>query len=213
MPGGRLEPGGSERRARTVVGRGLVTISPEKLAAEAEATGFRADMLEKAARLLAVLDALRASPRTQGEAGSQGWHGPEPVHLRCPETVGRHRSELRGRSESRRHAGRASQDRRSRSRPCLVERTLRFGGCLTEHAGGKWSLHYSSASGQNARLDVDVNFMYRVPLWPVTRHGLALAGKLARHRLFRWWNFTNSRQGSSRRCWRAARRGICSTAD
>ncbi|MDE0025936.1 MAG: nucleotidyl transferase AbiEii/AbiGii toxin family protein [Spirochaetaceae bacterium] len=37
-------------------------ISPEKLAAEAEATGFRADMLEKAARLLAVLDALRAHP-------------------------------------------------------------------------------------------------------------------------------------------------------
>ena len=37
-----------------------------------------------------------------------------------------------------------------------------------EHAGGKWSLRYSSASGQSARLDVDVNFMYRVPLWPVT---------------------------------------------
>ena len=37
-----------------------------------------------------------------------------------------------------------------------------------EHAGGKWSLHYLSASGRNARLDVEVNFMYRVPLWPIT---------------------------------------------
>lgn len=31
-------------------------ISPEKLAAEAQATGFRPDVLEKAARLLGLLD-------------------------------------------------------------------------------------------------------------------------------------------------------------
>lgn len=37
-----------------------------------------------------------------------------------------------------------------------------------EHAGGKWSLRYAGASGQSSRLDVDLNFMYRVPLWPVT---------------------------------------------
>jgi predicted nucleotidyltransferase component of viral defense system len=47
-------------------------ISPEKLAAEAEATGFRADMLEKAARLLAVLDALRDHPRLKGKLVLKG---------------------------------------------------------------------------------------------------------------------------------------------
>jgi len=36
--------------------------SPEKLAAEAEATGFRVDVLEKVARLLGLLDALRSHP-------------------------------------------------------------------------------------------------------------------------------------------------------
>ena len=36
-----------------------------------------------------------------------------------------------------------------------------------EHAGGKWSLQYESASGQTGNLEVDVNFMFRVPLWPV----------------------------------------------
>ena len=37
-----------------------------------------------------------------------------------------------------------------------------------EHAGGKWSLRYQSAAGQGGNLEVDLNFMYRIPLWPVT---------------------------------------------
>jgi len=37
-------------------------ISPEKLAAEAGATGFRPDVLEKVAHLLGLLDALRSHP-------------------------------------------------------------------------------------------------------------------------------------------------------
>lgn len=37
-----------------------------------------------------------------------------------------------------------------------------------EHAGGKWSLRYQSAAGLGGNLEVDLNFMYRVPLWPLT---------------------------------------------
>jgi len=54
-----MEPGGPQGIARTGVGRGAMKISPEKLAAEAEATGFRPDILEKVAHLLGLLDALR----------------------------------------------------------------------------------------------------------------------------------------------------------
>ncbi len=36
-----------------------------------------------------------------------------------------------------------------------------------EHAGGKWALRYQSAVGQGGNLEVDLNFMYRIPLWPV----------------------------------------------
>jgi hypothetical protein len=39
----------------------------------------------------------------------------------------------------------------------------------TEHAGGKWQLRYPSAGGQGGNLEVDVNFMFRIPLWPVQR--------------------------------------------
>ena len=38
-----------------------------------------------------------------------------------------------------------------------------------EHAGGKWSLRYQSVAGQGGNLEVDLNFMFRVPLWPVTK--------------------------------------------
>ena len=37
----------------------------------------------------------------------------------------------------------------------------------TDHAGGKWRLRYESALGGGGTLEVDVNFMFRVPLWPV----------------------------------------------
>lgn len=36
------------------------------------------------------------------------------------------------------------------------------------HAGSSWSLRYPSAGGQYGRLEMDINFMYRLPLWPVT---------------------------------------------
>ncbi|MCU0665112.1 MAG: nucleotidyl transferase AbiEii/AbiGii toxin family protein [Myxococcota bacterium] len=34
-----------------------------------------------------------------------------------------------------------------------------------EHAGGKWRLSYTSAIGRPAIIEIDVNFMLRVPLW------------------------------------------------
>lgn len=39
----------------------------------------------------------------------------------------------------------------------------------SEHAGGKWRLSYTSALGRPAILEVDVNYMLRVPLWDPTR--------------------------------------------
>ena len=42
-------------------------ISPEKLAAEAGATGFRPDVLEKVAQLLGLLDAIPSHPFLKGK--------------------------------------------------------------------------------------------------------------------------------------------------
>jgi len=37
----------------------------------------------------------------------------------------------------------------------------------TDHAGGKWRLRYDSTLGEGGNLEVDLNFMFRVPLWPI----------------------------------------------
>jgi len=42
-----------------------------------------------------------------------------------------------------------------------------IGSIPEEHAGGKWRLRYESATGSGGNLELDINYMYRVPLWPV----------------------------------------------
>lgn len=44
-----------------------------------------------------------------------------------------------------------------------------------EHAGGKWSLRYDSGLGQGGNLDVDLNFMFREPLFSTVRMGSRLS--------------------------------------
>lgn len=36
-----------------------------------------------------------------------------------------------------------------------------------EHAGGKWRLSYQGFTGQSGNLEVDLNFMFRQPLWDI----------------------------------------------
>ena len=142
-------------------------ISAEKLAAEAEATGFRADMLEKAARLLGVLDTLRTHPGLKGKLVLKGGTALNLFIFDIPRlSVDIDLNYVGARSRD------AMLDERPRIEEAIQAVFRREDFAVRrmpdEHAGGKWSLHYSSASGRNARLDVDVNFMYRVPLWPIT---------------------------------------------
>ena len=37
-----------------------------------------------------------------------------------------------------------------------------------DHAGGKWRLRYDSGLGEGGNLELDLNFMFRVPLWSPT---------------------------------------------
>ena len=49
-----------------------MNISPDKLVAEAEATGFRPDLLEKVAHLLGLLDAIQSHPFLKGKLVLKG---------------------------------------------------------------------------------------------------------------------------------------------
>ena len=141
-------------------------ISPERLNAEAEATGFRADVLEKAVHLLGLLGAINTHPFLKGKIALKGgtalnlfvFDVPRlsvDIDLNYVGAQGREAMlEERPRLEEAIQAVFSREDFRIRRLP-------------EEHAGGKWSLRYPAASGQSGRIDVDINYMYRVPLWPL----------------------------------------------
>ena len=52
-----------------------------------------------------------------------------------------------------------------------------------EHAGGKWFLRYPSALGQDANLEVDLNYMFRVPLWPIAEADSRMLGTYGARRI------------------------------
>ena len=149
------------------MGGGPVRISPQRLMAEAEATGFRADVLEKAAQLLGLLDAIQSHPFLRGKFALKGGTALNLFVFDVPRLSV---------DIDLNYVGAVSRDTMLDERP-KVEEALQavfsregFGvrrAPPVEHAGGKWSLRYHAASGQSGRIDVDVNYMYRVPLWPI----------------------------------------------
>lgn len=49
-----------------------------------------------------------------------------------------------------------------------------------EHAGGKWRLRYESAMGGGGNLELNLNYMFREPLWPpVDRDSHTIGGSSA----------------------------------
>lgn len=143
-------------------------ISPETLAVQSEATGFRPDMLEKVALLLQLLDAIRSHPFLKDKLVLKGGTALNLFIFAVPRLSV---------DIDLNYMGAVDRETMLLERP-KVEEALqavfaREGFTVrrvpTEHAGGKWQLRYPSASGQGGNLEVDVNFMFRVPLWPVQR--------------------------------------------
>ena len=142
-------------------------LSPETLAAKAEATGFRPDVLEKAIQLLGLLEAIQSHPFLRGKLALKGGTALNLFVFDVPRLsvdidlnyVGAMDREAmldeRPRIEEAMQAVFSRQDLGIRRIP-------------QDHAGGKWSLRYPAAAGQSGRIDVDINYMYRVPLLPTT---------------------------------------------
>lgn len=142
-------------------------ISPEKLAIEAQATGFRADVLEKVAHLLGLLNALQGHPFLKGKLVLKGGTALNLFVFDIPRlSVDIDLNYVGARDRETLLAERPDLEKAFHavfSREVFSVRRM-----PEEHAGGKWLLRYESAPGQSGNLEVDVNFMYRVPLWPVT---------------------------------------------
>jgi predicted nucleotidyltransferase component of viral defense system len=145
-----------------------VRVSAERLSAVADAIGFRLDVLEKVIHLLNLLEAFQRHPFLKGKFALKGGTALNLFIFNLPRLsvdidlnyLGAEDREgmlaERPKVEQAMHAVFAREGFAVRRMP-------------SEHAGGKWSLRYGSATGQDGNLEVDLNFMFRVPLWPVTK--------------------------------------------
>ena len=139
----------------------------EEILRHAASLGFRPDLLEKVFRLLSLLDTLRTNaflrPRVALKGGTAlnlflfdvprlsvdidlNYIGPAD-----PEAMGVDRPKVEQAIQA----------------VCARE-GLTVKRMPSEHAGGKWRLSYANTAGSSDNLEVDLAFMFRTPLWPVT---------------------------------------------
>lgn len=140
-------------------------ISQAKLVAEAEATGFRPDVLEKVALLLGLLGAIQSHPFLRGKLVLKGGTALNLFVFDVPRLSVDIDLNYIGAED--REAMLAERPKVEQAIQAVFSRegfTVRR--TPEEHAGGKWSLRYTNASGQSGNLEVDLNFMFRAPLWP-----------------------------------------------
>jgi len=143
-------------------------ISRERLRAEAQATGFRAEVLEKVIHLLKLLEGFQSHPFLKNRLALKGGTALNLFLFDLPRLSV---------DIDVNYIGAAKLEEMSAERP-KVEQAVqavcsREGINVTrlpgDHAGGKWRLRYESALGEGGNLEVDLNFMFRVPLWPVVQ--------------------------------------------
>lgn len=142
-------------------------VSKEKLYSEAQATGFRPEILEKVIQLLNLLEAFQGHPFLQGRLVLKGGTALNLFYFDVP------RLSI---DIDLNYIGAVSRETMLEERPKLEEAVQavcsREGFTIrrlpTDHAGGKWQLRYESSIGQSGNLEVDLNFMFRVPLWPIS---------------------------------------------
>ncbi|SHK07432.1 hypothetical protein SAMN02745216_02838 [Desulfatibacillum alkenivorans DSM 16219] len=155
-------------------------LSPEKLMLESERTGFRPDLLEKVAHLLHLLSSFQNHPFLKGKLALKGGTALNLFFLDVP------RLSI---DIDLNYVAQANRDEMIKDRP-KVEQALtavfaREGFTVKrmpeDHAGGKWILGYQGAFGQHGNLEVDLNFMFRLPLWPVVNGESKSVGSWVAH--------------------------------
>lgn len=145
-------------------------ISKEKLLFEAESTEFRPDILEKVILLLNLLEGFCDHPFLKGRLALKGGTAVNLFIFDLPRlSVDIDLNYIGALEIEAMLADRPKIEEAIRAVCVREEFTVR--SFPEEHAGGKWLLRYKSALGQGGNLEVDVNFMFRTPLWPITiRH-------------------------------------------
>jgi hypothetical protein len=146
----------------------MVIFSPSEVVPIAETTGFRTEMIEKVLHLINLLDKLNHHPMLKGKWVLKGGTALNLFVFDLPRLSV---------DIDLNYIGALDRDAMLAERPKVeqaAQAVFSREGFITrrmpeEHAGGKWHLSYQSYTGQSGNLEVDLNFMFRKPLWDIQR--------------------------------------------
>jgi len=133
----------------------------------AEKTGSRIEMIEKVLLLINLLNTLNSHPFLKGKWVLKGGTALNLFLLKLP------RLSI---DIDINYIGEADREKMLAERPGVEQAAQavfsREGFIVKrlpeQHAGGKWRLGYQSITGQPGNLEVDINFMYRQPLYDIS---------------------------------------------
>jgi predicted nucleotidyltransferase component of viral defense system len=140
-------------------------MSKKELIAEANHSGFRPEILEKVILLLQLLEQFIALPLLKKRVALKGGTA---LNLFCFDHLLRLSVDI-----DLNYIGSPHRETMLQERPLIDEaitaicrqNQLEVYRNPREHAGGKMVLRYQSALGHTGNLEIDMNYMYRTPLW------------------------------------------------
>jgi predicted nucleotidyltransferase component of viral defense system len=154
-------------------------ISREKLMAESQATGFRPEVLEKVMQLLNLLEGFNRHPFLKGRWALKGGTALNLFLFDVPRLSV---------DIDLNYTGAVDRETMLAERPKIEQAVqavcsregMNVTRVPTDHAGGKWRLRYDSSLGEGGNLEVDLNFMFRIPLWPISLRDATVGTSSAR---------------------------------
>ncbi len=132
----------------------------------AESTGFKAEMVEKVLHLLNLLNALNSHPFLKGKWALKGGTALNMFVLDLPRLsadIDLNYIGAPGREEMLTDRPKTEQA----AQAVFSREGFTIKRVPDEQAGGKWRLSYQSFTGRSGNLEVDLNFMFRQPLWDI----------------------------------------------
>lgn len=143
----------------------MLTISDQELKREAKNRGYRPEMLEKVYHLLDLLEQFMEVPYLSERLALKGGTA---INLFCTDLFPRLSVDL-----DFNYIGAVNKEIMQKERPELESilldickrRQYELHRNPRNHAGGKTVLIYKSLVGTKGRLELDLNYVYRMPLW------------------------------------------------
>jgi predicted nucleotidyltransferase component of viral defense system len=144
-------------------------LDQQELFALSQATGFRTEMLEKVIMLTGLLTAFNQHPTLQNNLALKGGTALNLFFLELP------RLSI---DIDLNYIGSHDRSTMIKARPEIetiiinicAQKGLTLNRHPKEHAGGKMAFQYLSALGNKGRIEIDLNFILRTPLWKPAQH-------------------------------------------